>query len=115
LFYGFFLFFPIHHGGLYNSWTNGIHSDSLFGIFNAVFVNPITPCLEATCRQSLKPTSPATEEQLTMVPLPCLSISEFHVACRANPFQVYGNGFIPIFLCAISRGAESPNTGIVKA
>jgi hypothetical protein len=35
---------------------------------------------------------------------------------HANPFQVYGNGFIPIFLCAISRGSRiSFNTGIVKA
>jgi hypothetical protein len=34
---------------------------------------------------------------------------------QSKSFQVYGNGFIPIFLCAISRGAESPNTGIVKA
>jgi hypothetical protein len=57
----------------------------------------------------LKPTSPATEEQLTMVPLPCLSISVISCCMQSHPFQVYSNGFIPIFLCAISRGAESPS------
>jgi hypothetical protein len=35
--------------------------------------------------------------------------SNFMLHAEPNPFQVYGNGFIPIFLCAISRGAESPS------
>jgi hypothetical protein len=72
--------------------------------------------LEATYAGSpSKPTRPATEEQLTMVPLPCYKhFSNFMLHAEPNPFQVYGNGFIPIFLCTISRGAESFNTGIVK-
>jgi hypothetical protein len=42
--------------------------------------------------------------------------SNFMLHAEPNPFQVYGNGFIPIFLCAISRGSRiSFNTGIVKA
>jgi hypothetical protein len=42
--------------------------------------------------------------------------SNFMLHAEPNPFQVYGNGFIPIFLCTISRGSRiSFNTGIVKA
>jgi hypothetical protein len=66
--------------------------------------------LEATYAGSpLKPTSPATEEQLTMVPLPCLSISEFHVACRAKSLSGLWQWFYPNFPLQSAVGAESPS------
>jgi hypothetical protein len=34
---------------------------------------------------------------------------EFHVACRAKSFQVYGNGFIPFSSVQSAVGAESPS------
>src|SRR3970282_2584400 len=37
-----------------------------------VFVNPMTPCFDATyAGRPANPTNPATEEQLTITPLPC--------------------------------------------
>jgi hypothetical protein len=104
----FFLFSrkAIHHGVCITPGQTAFTRIPCSAYSNAGFVNPITPCLRRRMQAVLKPTSPATEEQLTMVPLPCLSISEFHVACRAKSLSgLYG--FIPIFLCAISRGAES--------
>jgi hypothetical protein len=63
--------------------------------------------------QVLKPTSPATEEQLTMVPLPCLSISEFHVACRAKSLSGLWQWFYPNFpLCNQPWSRISFNTGV---
>jgi hypothetical protein len=52
--------------------------------------------LEATYAGSpSKPTRPATEEQLTMVYVK--HFSNFMLHAEPNPFQVYGNGFIPLY------------------
>jgi hypothetical protein len=64
--------------------------------------------LEATYAGSpSKPTRPATEEQLTMVPLPCKHFSNFMLHAEPNPFS--GLWFYPNFPLYNQPGAESPS------
>jgi hypothetical protein len=95
---------------LYNSWTNGIHSIPCSAYSNAaVFVNR----LRHAAGSPSKPTRPAKEQ--LMVPLPCMFFQNFMLHAEPNPFQVYGNGFIPIFLCTISRGESPSIPALLKA
>jgi hypothetical protein len=60
-------------------------------------------------RQSFKTNKSSDRRAVDDGTFALLSISEFHVACRAKSFQVYGNGFIQFSSVQSAVGAESPS------